>query len=65
MYYIQEWVRINATFGLTRKFGKYGSYIPYDMVINYGTGSRKIKKKNWLIVQNLYNEIWMLQVLDS
>ena len=38
--------KVNATFELTRKFGKYGSYIPYDMVINYGTaGSRKIKKK--------------------
>ena len=38
--------KVNATFALTRKFGKYGSYIPYDMVINYGTaGSRKIKKK--------------------
>ena len=38
--------KVNATFVLTRKFGKYGSYIPYDMVINYGTaGSRKIKKK--------------------
>jgi len=38
--------KVNATFSLTRKFGKYGSYIPYDMVINYGTaGSRKIKKK--------------------
>ena len=37
--------KVNATFELTRKFGKYGSYIPYDMVINYGTaGSRKIKK---------------------
>ena len=38
--------KVNAIFELTRKFGKYGSYIPYDMVINYGTaGSRKIKKK--------------------
>ena len=38
--------KVNATFELTRKFGKFGSYIPYDMVINYGTaGSRKIKKK--------------------
>ena len=38
--------KVNATFELTRKFGKYGSYIPYDLVINYGTaGSRKIKKK--------------------
>ena len=31
---------------MTRKFGKYGSHIPYDLIINYGTaGSRKIKKK--------------------
>ena len=38
--------KVNATFELTRRFGKFGSYIPYDMVINYGTaGSRKIKKK--------------------
>ena len=38
--------KVNATFELTRKFGKFGSYIPYDLVINYGTaGSRKIKKK--------------------
>ena len=37
--------KVNATFELTRKFGKYGSYIPYDLIINYGTaGSRKIKK---------------------
>jgi len=38
--------KVNATFALTQKFGKYGSHIPYHMVINYGTaGSRKIKKK--------------------
>ena len=38
--------KVNATFELTRKFGKYGSHIPYDLVVNYGTaGSRKIKKK--------------------
>ena len=38
--------KVNATFELTRKFGKFGSYLRYDMVINYGTaGSRKIKKK--------------------
>ena len=38
--------KVNATFALTQKFGKYGSHIPYDLVINYGTaGSRKIKKK--------------------
>ena len=37
--------KVNATFELTRKFGKCGSYIPYSMVINYGTaGSRKYKK---------------------
>jgi adenosylhomocysteine nucleosidase len=37
--------KVNATFALTRKFGKLGSYIPYSLVINYGTaGSRKIKK---------------------
>ncbi len=37
--------KVNATFTLTQKFGKYGSYIPYDLVINYGTaGSRKYKK---------------------
>jgi len=29
--------KVNATFKLTQKFGKYGSYIPYDLVINYGT----------------------------
>jgi adenosylhomocysteine nucleosidase len=38
--------KVNATLQLTRKFGKLGSYIPYNLVINYGTaGSRKIKKK--------------------
>ena len=38
--------KVNATFKLTQHFGKYGSHIPYDLVINYGTaGSRKIKKK--------------------
>ena len=38
--------KVNATYALTTHFGKYGSYIPYDLVINYGTaGSRKIKKK--------------------
>ena len=38
--------KVNATYTLTTHFGKYGSYIPYDLVINYGTaGSRKIKKK--------------------
>ena len=38
--------KVNSTLKLTRKFGKLGSYVPYDLVINYGTaGSRKIKKK--------------------
>ena len=38
--------KVNATLKLTRHFGKHGSFIPYDLVINYGTaGSRKIKKK--------------------
>jgi|TARA_R110001592_G_scaffold37644_1_gene125324 adenosylhomocysteine nucleosidase len=38
--------KVNATFALTQKFGKFGSHIPYDNIINYGTaGSRKIKKK--------------------
>ena len=37
--------KINATFELTRKFGKLGSHIPYSLVINYGTaGSRKYKQ---------------------
>ena len=29
--------KVNATFALTRKFGKLGSHIPYHTVINYGT----------------------------
>ena len=34
--------KVNATYALTTHFGKYGSHIPYDLVINYGTaGSRK------------------------
>ena len=38
--------KVNATYKLTQKFGKIGSHIPYNLVINYGTaGSRKIKKK--------------------
>ena len=38
--------KVNATYKLTQKFGKFGSYVPYNLVINYGTaGSRKIKKK--------------------
>ena len=33
--------KVNATLKLTQKFGKYGSHIPYNLVINYGTaGSR-------------------------
>ena len=36
--------KVNATLGLTQKFGKYGSHIPYNLVINYGTaGSRHWK----------------------
>ena len=35
--------KVNATMALTKKFGKYGTYIPYDLVINYGTaGSRDL-----------------------
>jgi adenosylhomocysteine nucleosidase len=35
--------KVNATMALTKKFGKYGTYIPYDLVINYGTaGSREL-----------------------
>ena len=38
--------KVNAAIRLQQRFGKYGSHIPYDRVINYGTaGSRKIKKK--------------------
>ena len=38
--------KVNAAIRLQQRFGKFGSYIPYDRVINYGTaGSRKIKKK--------------------
>ena len=38
--------KVNATLKLTRKLGKFGSHIPYERIINYGTaGSRKIKKK--------------------
>ena len=34
--------KVNATYSLTTHFGKYGSHIPYDLVINYGpAGSRK------------------------
>jgi len=29
--------KVNATLKLTQKFGKYGSHIPYNLVINYGT----------------------------
>ena len=42
--------KVNATYALTTHFGKYGSYIPYSLVINYGTaGSRKIKKKQLVV----------------
>ena len=35
--------KVNATMALTKKFGKYGTYIPYDLIINYGTaGSRAL-----------------------
>ena len=35
--------KVNATYALTTHFGKYGSHIPYDLVINYGTaGSGKL-----------------------
>ena len=35
--------KVNATFKLTQKFGKFGSYVPYNLVINYGTaGSREL-----------------------
>ena len=35
--------KVNATLKLTQKFGKFGSHIPYDLVINYGTaGSRDL-----------------------
>ena len=37
--------KVNAAITLQERFGKYGSHIPYDRVINYGTaGSRKYKK---------------------
>ena len=29
--------KVNATMALTKKLGKHGTYIPYDLVINYGT----------------------------
>ena len=29
--------KVNATLKLTQKFGKYGSFVPYSLVINYGT----------------------------
>jgi|TARA_A100001391_G_C4958054_1_gene249087 adenosylhomocysteine nucleosidase len=38
--------KVNATYELTKHFGKHGSHIPYSLIINYGTaGSRKIKRK--------------------
>tara|TARA_Y100000592_G_scaffold15192_1_gene22142 strand:+ start:3132 stop:3848 length:717 start_codon:yes stop_codon:yes gene_type:complete len=37
--------KVNATYKLTQKFGKHGSFVPYDLVINYGTaGSNKYKQ---------------------
>ena len=42
--------KVNATFALTRKFGKLGSHIPYHTVINYGTaGSQHWKKQGELV----------------
>ena len=31
--------KVLTLYKLTTHFGKYGSYIPYSMVINYGTPS--------------------------
>ena len=36
--------KVNATLKLTRKFGKLASYIPYDLVINYGTAGSQHHK---------------------
>jgi len=36
--------KVNATYKLTQKFGKHGSYVPYDLVINYGTAGSQIWK---------------------
>ena len=36
--------KVNATYKLTQKFGKLGSHIPYDLVINYGTAGSQIWK---------------------
>ena len=36
--------KVNATFALTQKFGKLGSYIPYDLVINYGTAGSQVDR---------------------
>ena len=33
--------KVNATYKLTQKFGKFGSYVPYKAVINYGTAGSK------------------------
>ena len=42
--------KVNATYKLTQKFGKLGSHIPYDLVINYGTaGSPKKYKQGELV----------------
>lgn len=36
--------KVNATLKLTQKFGKFGSHIPYDLVINYGTAGSQVQK---------------------
>ena len=38
--------KVNATYALTSHFGKYGSYIPYDLVINYGTAGSQHRRYN-------------------
>ena len=38
--------KVNATLKLTQKFGKFGSHIPYDLVINYGTAGSQHWKYN-------------------
>ena len=35
--------KVNATLKLTQKFGKFGSHIPYDLVINYGTAGSQVQ----------------------
>ena len=38
--------KVNATLKLARKFGKLGSYIPYNLVINYGTAGSQHRRYN-------------------